>query len=424
MKVAVEEIGACKRRLQVEEGPEVVQDAWAKAFKRVQKEARLPGFRKGKVPPGMVKLHFADDIRQEVARHLIPDVYRQALAETKLKPVEEPDLKEVTLEEGAPLKFEAMVEIKPAIALGQYTGLTVTHAPKPFEEREIDEALEHLREQHAEFRTVERPADVHDLVIMDYTMAPEGSEPRTETGYSFLVGSGSVMPEVEEAVIGLSAGGERTARVRFPDDHRNEALRGKAGEATVKVTEVKEKILPPLDDELAKTVGQFDTLAALRAEVERGLRARREQENRRALEDAVTEAVMAGHPVEVPEALVLRQVGHLIEHTRERVRRQGMDPDKLPWDYGKLLEELKPGAEKAVRRSLVLEAIADKEGLAPTDADIDAEVEKIAVANNRPVPAVRRIMQDNGDLDGLRHSLRESRTLEFLISKSTVAAAA
>jgi trigger factor len=422
MKVAVEEIGACKRRLQVEEGPEVVQDAWAKAFKRVQREARLPGFRKGKVPPSMVKLHFADDIKQEVARHLIPDVYRQALQETKLRPVEEPDLKEVMLEEGAPLKFEALIEIKPAIVLGQYTGLAVTHAPKPFEEREVDEALEHLREQHAEFRTVERPADVHDLVIMDYTMTPEGSEPRTETGYSFVVGSGSVMPEVEEAVIGLSAGGERTARVRFADDHRNEALRGKSGEATVKVTEVKEKILPPLDDELAKTVGQFDTLVALRAEVERGLKARREQENRRALEDAVTEAVMAGHPVEVPEALVLRQVGHLIEHTRERVRRQGMDPDKLPWDYGKLLEELKPGAEKAVRRSLVLEAIADKEGLAPTDADIDAEVEKIAVANNRPVPAVRRIMQDNGDLDGLRHSLRESRTLEFLISKSTVSA--
>jgi trigger factor len=134
------------------------------------------------------------------------------------------------------------------------------------------------------------------------------------------------------------------------------------------------------------------------------------------------EAVLAGHPVEVPEALVLRQVGHLIEHTRERVRRQGMDPDKLPWDYGKLLEELKPGAEKAVRRSLVLEAIAEKEGLSPTDADIDAEVEKIAVANNRPVPAVRRIMQDSGDLEGLRHTLRETRTLDFLISKSTVAA--
>jgi trigger factor len=422
MKVAVEEIGACKRRLQVEEGPEVVQDAWEKAFKRVQKEARLPGFRKGKVPPGMIKLHFSDDVRQEVARHLIPDVYRQALQETKLRPVEEPDFKGVTLEEGAALKFEALVEIKPAIALGQYTGLTVQHAPKPFEEREVDEALEHLREQHAEFRTVERPADLHDLVIMDYTLTPEGMDARTEMGYSFLIGSGAVMPEVEEAVIGLAAGGERIARVRFPDNHRNEALRGKAGEAKVKVTEVKEKVLPALDDELAKTVGQFDTLEALKEEIRKGLQARREAENRRALEDAVTEAVLAGHPVEVPEALVLRQVGHLIEHTRERVRRQGMDPDKLPWDYGKLLEELKPGAEKAVRRSLVLEAIAEKEGLVPTDADVDAEVEKIAVANNRPVPAVRRVMQDSGDLEGLRHSLRETRTLEFLISKSTVAA--
>jgi trigger factor len=422
MKVAVEEIGACKRRLQVEEGPEVVQDAWEKAFKRVQKEAKLPGFRKGKVPPNMIKLHFSDDVRQEVARHLIPDVYRQALQETKLRPVEEPDLKEVTLEEGAPLKFEAMVEIKPAIELGQYAGLTVTHAPKPFEEREVDEALEHLREQHAEFRAVERPADLHDLAIMDYTLTPEGMDARTETGYGFLIGSGAVMPEVEEAVIGLTAGGERTTHVRFPDNHRTEALRGKAGEAKVKVTEVKEKVLPALDDELAKTVGQFDTLDALKEGVRKGLQSRRDAENRQALEDAVTEAVLAGHPVEVPEALVLRQVGHLIEHTRERVRRQGMDPDKLPWDYGKLLEELKPGAEKAVRRSLVLEAIAEKEGLIPTDADVDAEVEKIAVANNRPVPAVRRMMQDSGDLDGLRHSLRETRTLEFLISKSTVAA--
>ena len=422
MKVAVEELGACKRRLQVEEAPEVVSKAWEKAFTRVQKEAKLPGFRKGKVPRGMIKLHFSDDVRQEVARHLIPDVYRQALEETKLRPVEEPDLKEVSLEEGAPLKFEAFVEIKPAITLGQYTGLSVKHEPKPFEEREIDEALENLREQHAEFRTVERPADVKDLVIMDYTLTPEGVEPVTQTGYSFVIGSGAVIREVEEAVIGLAAGGERTANVRFPDDHRNESLRGKSGVATVKVSEVKEKILPTLDDELAKTVGQFDTLAALKDEVRRGLQSRREAENRRALEDAVTEAVLAGHQIEVPDALVLRQVGHLIEHTRDRMRRQGIDPDKLPWDYGKLLEELKPGAEKAVRRSLVLEAIAEKEGLTPADADIDAEVEKIAVANNRPAPAVRRIMSQNGDLEGLKHNLRESRTLEFLISKSSVAA--
>jgi len=422
MKVAVEEVSSCKRKLQVEEGPDVVRAAWQKAFSRVQKEARLPGFRKGKVPSSMIKLHFADEVRQEVARRLIPEVYRQALAETQIKPVEEPDLQQVSLEEDAPLKFEALVEIKPAITLGQYTGLSVTHTPKPFEDREVDETLEQLREQHAEFRTVERAADPGDLVLMDYTLTPEGLEPRSEKGYGFVIGSGGVMPEIEEAVIGLSAGGERTVNVRFPDTHQMESMRGKAGVAQVKVNEVKEKILPPLDDELAKTVGQVDTLDALKAEVRKGLQTRRESENRRALEEAVTDALLAIHPIEVPEALVLRQVGHLIEHTKERMRRQGMDPEKLPWDYGKLLQELRPGAEKAVRRALILEAISDKEGLNPSEADIETEIEKIAVANNRPAPAVKRMMDQSGDLAGLRHSLGEARTMDFLISKASVAA--
>src|SRR5262247_810698 len=188
MKVDVQEMGACKRRLDVEETHEVVQQAWERAFGRVQREARLPGFRKGKVPRSMIKLHFSDDVRQEVARSLIPEVYRQALAETQLKPVEEPDLQDVTLEESAPLKFSAVVEIKPAIALGEYRGLAVQHSPKPFAESEVDEALAHLQEQHAEYRAVERPADVGDLVIMDYTVTPEGMEPRTETGYGLVVG--------------------------------------------------------------------------------------------------------------------------------------------------------------------------------------------------------------------------------------------
>jgi trigger factor len=422
MKVAVEEVSSCKRKLQVEEGPDVVRAAWQKAFSRVQREARLPGFRKGKVPSSMIKLHFADEVRQEVARRLIPEIYRQALAETQIKPVEEPDLQQVSLEEDAPLKFEALVEIKPAITLGQYTGLSVKHTPKPFEDREVDETLEHLREQHAEFRTVERAADPGDLVLMDYTLTPEGLEPRSEKGYGFVIGSGGVMPEIEEAVIGLSAGGERTVNVRFPDTHQMESMRGKAGVAQVKVNEVKEKILPPLDDELAKTVGQVDTLDALKAEVRKGLQTRRESENRRALEEAVTDALLAIHPIEVPEALVLRQVGHLIEHTKERMRRQGMDPEKLPWDYGKLLQELRPGAEKAVRRALILEAISDKEGLNPSEADIETEIEKIAVANNRPAPAVKRMMDQSGDLAGLRHSLGEARTMDFLISKASVAA--
>ena len=422
MKVEVEELGACKRRLQVEETPEVVQRAWAEAFGRVQRQARLPGFRKGKVPAGMIRLHFADDVRQEVARHLIPEVYQQALAETQLKPVEEPDFQDLTLEENAGLKFSAVLEIKPTIALGSYTGLNVSHTPKPFDEAEVDEALGHLQEQHAEYRAVERPADLQDLVIVDYSLTPEGMEPRTETGYGFVVGSGAVMSEIEEAVIGLAPGSSRQARVKFPDDHRNEGLRGKSGEAHVKVTEVKEKVLPPLDDDFAKSVGQFESLEALRVEIRKGLEARREQENRRALEHAVLEAVLAGHPFAVPDALVLRQVGHQVEHARERLRRQGVDPERLPWDYEKMLGELRPGAEQAVRRALLIEAIAQKEGIEPSEADVAAEVERLAEAGKRPVPAVRSMLEQSGDLDRIRFSLREKLTLDFLIERATLAA--
>jgi trigger factor len=420
MKVDVEEIGACKRRLQVEETREVVAEAWERAFTRVQKEARLPGFRKGKVPRSMVKLHFSDDVKQEVARHLIPEVYRQALEETRLRPVEEPDLQEVTLEETSPLKFSAVVEIKPAVALGNYAGLSATHAPKPFVETEVEEALAHLQDQHAEYRAVERLADVGDLVIVDYTLTPEGMEPRTETGYAFTIGNSGVMPEIEEAVIGLAPGGSRQTRVRFPDDHRNEALRGKSAAADVKVTEVKEKVLPPLDDDFARTLGAFETLDALRAEIRQGLVSRREQENRRDLENAVMEAALAEHPFDVPEALVLRQAGYQIEHMREHMRRQGVDPDRLPWDYQKLLAELRPGAEKSVRRALLIEAIAEKEGLEASAADVDAEVERIAQSSQRPVAAVRSMLERDGDLERIRIGLMEKRTLDFLIERATI----
>ena len=421
MKVDIEELGACKRRLQVEEAPEVVTRAWEQAFGRVQREAKLPGFRKGKVPRSMIKLHFADDVRQEVARRLIPDVYRQALAETRIEPVEEPDLQEVTLEENAALKFAAVVEVKPAITLGAYSGLKIEHAPKAFEESEVDAALSALQEQHAEYRAVDRPANPGDLVIVDYTLTPEGMEPRSETGYGFVIGAGNVLPEMDEAVVGLAAGGTRQTHVRFADDHRSEALRGKSAEASVTVTEVKEKVLPALDDEFAKSVGgSFETLDALRDEVRKGLQARREADNRRALEGAVLDAVLAGHTFEVPDALVLRQVGHQIEHAREHMRRQGLDPDKVPWDYKKLLEDLRPGAEKAVKRALLIEAIADKEGLQPVDADVDAEVERIAQASQRPGPAVRRMLEQSGDLEGIRHTLGERKTVDFLIEKNPV----
>ena len=422
MKVAVESIEGCKRRLAVEAPVDVVQQEWERAYGRVQKQARLPGFRKGHVPRSLVKVHFSDDVRREVAEHLIPDVYRKALTEAKLDPVNEPDLQEVKLEEGAPLSFVAVVEVKPAIALSDYKGVAVQHAPVPVTADDLTAALEQMREQQAQFHVVERPAATGDLVVVDYTIAIDGHPPSSQTGYEFLAGARNVLPEIDDAVVGVRAGEERQVTLRFADDHRREDLRGRGGQATVKVVEVKEKALPALDDDFAKSIGEFETLEALRAELLKQLEARRQHDETRALQEKVVDAVVAQHEFTVPDALVMRQVAHRIEHARESVRQQGIDPERMPWDYKKLIAELRPNAEKAVRRALLLEAIADKEAIAPTDADVDAEVEKLAQASQRPAPAVRRMMEKSGDLDGLRQGLRDRMTLELLVANANVKA--
>ena len=422
MKVAVEAIEGCKRRLAVEAPVDVVQQEWERAYGRVQKQARLPGFRKGHVPRSLVKVHFSDDVRREVAEHLIPDVYRQALTEAKLDPVNEPDLQEVRLEEGAPLSFVAVVEVKPAIDLTDYKGVEVEHAPVAVTADDLSTTLDHMREQQAQFHAVERPAATGDLVVVDYSIAIEGHDPSSQSGYEFLVGARNVLPEIDDAVIGLKAGEERQVTLRFADDHRREDLRGRGGNATVKVVEVKEKALPALDDDFAKSLGEFETLEALRTELQKQLETRREHDEQRALQEKVVDAIIARHEFTVPDALVMRQVAHRIEHARESVRRQGIDPERMPWDYEKLIAELRPGAEKAVRRALLLEAIADKEAIAPTDADVDAEVEKLAQASQRPTPALRRMMEKSGDLEGLRQGIRDRMTLDLLVANAKVRA--
>jgi trigger factor len=281
-----------------------------------------------------------------------------------------------------------------------------------------------MREQQAEFRLVDRAAAPNDLVIVDYTLNIEGQEPSSQTGYGFLVGDGSVMREIDEAAVGMRAGEQREVGFRVPDDHRREELRGKPGTASLKVVEVKEKVLPALDDELAKSMGQFADLAALRAEVQTQLERGQAAEDRHALEDKVVDALLTRHEFGIPESLVMRQIAHQIEHARERMRRQGVDPDRLPWDYEKLIAELRPGAERAVRRALLLEAVAEREGLSAPDADVDAEVERIAQAGQRPAPAVRRMMEKSGDLEALRRGLRERMTLQFLIDRAQIRPAA
>jgi FKBP-type peptidyl-prolyl cis-trans isomerase 2 len=324
----------------------------------VQKQARLPGFRKGHVPRSLVKLHFADDVRREVAEHLIPDLYRQAVSEAQLEPVDEPDLTDVHLEENAPLTFKAVVEIRPVIALGEYKDLEVQHAPSAVTDDNVETALGQMREHHAELRSVERPAAPGDVVIVDYTLSPEGLPPNSESGYAFQVGEGTVLPEIDQVVVGMSAGEEREVGVRFSAEHRREELRDKAGRAAVKVVEVKEKVLPALDDDFAKQVGEFDT----------GGRARqlRRQPGPPDRDHAALEARSSSrwprHEFPVPD-LLSRQVAPPAPVSGCAA---GIDPT-APWDYPSWW---RPAAHE---RSARTPCSSPPPSMLPRDAEVDAE---------------------------------------------------
>jgi trigger factor len=424
MKVEIQELDPCKRQLVVEAPEEEVRAAWTAACGRVQREARLPGFRRGKVPLTLVRSRFGDEVRQAVAEALVPAVYRRAVDEARLRPVEDPEFRELELEEGRPLRFTAVVEVKPAIVLGEYRGVTVRHSPRGVTDADVEGALAGIAEQRATLVTATRPARVGDFVVIDYVLRPEGGEPRAEKGYAFEVGGGRVLPEMDEAVIGLEAGAERRVQVRFPDGHPREELRGRGGELALRVVEVKEKEVPPVDDELARGLGTHDTLAELQAAVRERLVADRARQDRHALEEAIVDAALARHDFVVPESLVVRELSHRIGHARESLRRQGVDPDAIRWDYQRLSAELRPDAERSVRRALLLEAIAAREEIVVGDADVDAEVARLARESGRAPQTIRSLLERGNELDGLRLALREAKTLALLVEQAKVEPAA
>jgi trigger factor len=422
VKVEVQELEPCKRQLRVEAPESEVAAAWEAAYGRVQREARLPGFRRGKVPRTLVRAHFAGEVRRAVAEQLIPDVYRRAVDEARLSPVEDPEVRELQLEEGQPLRFTEVIEIKPAIGLGDYRGVTVTHTPVPVTDADVDAALQSVAERQATLITVTRPARHGDHVVIDYTIEPEGGTPRTEQGYAFKLGSGRVLPEMEEAALGLGAGDERRLTVRFPADHPREELRGTAGQLSLRVVEVKEEELPALDDDFAKSVSSHQTLAELRQAIRGELVIRREQQNRRALEEAVVDAVLARHDFAVPESLVQRDVANRIARMQASLSRQGVDPARVQWDYEKLGGELRPAALRTVRWALLQEAIAEKEELTVGEAEVEEEIARLARESGRAPQAMRSLLQRGGDLDHLALSLREAKVLKLLVDAARIEA--
>ena len=423
MKIEFTEVTETQKHLSFEVPPDAVASEIQKVAQGYSRNARVPGFRQGKVPATVVKQRYKDQILYDVANAMIPRLVDEALRERGLEPVATPDITNVVIEEGQPLTFLAAFETVPPIDPGEYTGISLTKPPAVLDVGAVDEVLERLRQRAAKWHPVEdRPAATGDAVLMDVTrtLKKEGSAPEPMQNVSIELGAAGNPPGFDEHLMGVVANDERTFSVTYKDDYEVPDLAGATVDYQVTVKGVRRKELPDLTDEFAKEVSEVETLDALRDRIRHDLQHEAEHEADHKVRHDLLQNLAGRMRVAVPAALVDREIDRRLEEFVRRLMDQGMDPMKAGIDWQEFRERQKGPSEETVKSTLVLDEIARREQLAADEADVAAEIEKFAERTGRTAAAVRARLDKEGGLDRIASGIRREKTVAWLIEKAQV----
>jgi trigger factor len=402
---------------------EIPADLIARESERVTHEfgrqAKIPGFRPGKVPTSVVRNRFAKEIQEEVMSRLLPATFRDAIAERGVEPVGDPQLEHVdAFIEGAPIKYKAEFEIKPQIELREYRGLEVDDPKIEVTETDVEAMVERLRDQASSYRPVEdRGLDEGDIAVIEIASTPEGGETKSDNGH-FKMGEETPLPEMHDALRGKQPGATASFDKSYPEEAQQEAWRGKNVHHDVTLKEIRVQEKPEVNDEFAKAVGEWESVDAMREAIRGDIRRHREIEAMRLKRTQAGDALLASHDFEVPETLVEEELGRSLNNYARFLASQGVDIEKAELDWRKVGEEFRPDAIRRVKRSLVLEAIAKKEGLMVSDVEVDAEIRRAANEAERDVAEVKHRMKHDGGYESLRGSLAQEKALDFVLRES------
>lgn len=423
MHLEVRDLSPTTKRLEFELPPEAVKDALDEAYNDLQRRVRRDGFRPGKVPRKWLERLYGQQVEREVVERLISRSYAQAISERTIRAVGQPRVEEVEHEAEKPLRFAATVEVIPPIELKDYTLYTFSLKRKRITDEDVERSLESLRERAASYIDAgERPAREKDYVLLDFETFV-GGEPVEEArgqDVAALVGQGSLLPEIEDALLGMSRGEERGVTARFPAEHSLKALAGREALIRVKLKDIKEPRLPEQNDEFARSVGNFDSLEALREKLREELEAAEEAAAREQLARQLLERLIEDNPFDVPPSLVEGQMDSMVRELEERVRLGGKDPAEAIQDREGLRESLRPGAERRVRELILLDQIASKEAIEVTDKEVSQEVVRMARTTQEGPAELKARLAKTGQLQSLREELRHRKTLEHLFAKVRV----
>jgi len=407
-----------------------VEDAVDQAFKKVVKQVNLPGFRKGKIPRQIFEARFGvESLYQDALEILFPKVYGQAVRETGIDPVDRPEVDVDQMGKGQNWVIKATVTVKPEVQLGDYKGVSIE--PKEFavNEEEIDAELKRMQDRVVVLEVVEDGVVQNgDQANIDFEGFVDGVafEGGKGDNYDLEIGSGTFIPGFEDQVVGMKKDEEKDVVVTFPEDYHSKELAGKEATFKVKVNDIKRKNLPPLDDEFAKDVSEFDTLDELKADIKNKLEKKAEEDKDNYERQAIIEKVSENATIDIPEIMIEHEVDHMFKDFEQRLMYQGINLELYFQFSGQtedqLREQMKEDATKRVRNSLTLEAISKVENVEVTDEEVEEEIKNLAEMYQRPVEEIREFFAGRDQLEGVMNDIRIRKTIDLLVEWNKVAA--
>ena len=404
------------------------EEAVNKAYNKTKGKYNIPGFRKGKAPKVVIETQYGKGVfYNDAIDMLFPEVYPEAIKELNIDPIDRPDLdiEEISKDNG--LVMVVNVEVKPEFELGAYKGIEISKVDNTVSEEDVEARLNEMVNRNARLTSVEDKAlENGDTAVIDFEGFENGVafEGGKGENYNLVIGSNTFIPGFEDQLVGKKAGEEVEVNVTFPETYHAENLAGKPVVFNVKVNDVKVKEVPALDDEFAKDTTEFETLAELRADVKAKLEEQAKYAADAEMRNALVEKVSANTEVEVPEAMVQHQIDNMLMELNYQLQYQGLNLEQLLQMTGRGLDELREerraDAERLVKSSLVLEAIAEKENVEANDADVDAELEKMAAMYNMEVEKIKSSLRET-DIEDIKGQIKIRKTLDLLVENATIA---
>ena len=425
MRTNVEEISSVKKKLSVEIESDEVNGKINKAFKELGKKVKIPGFRPGKVPRKILERHIGNQVVDDVTRELISETLPKAIEEVKTYPLGMPILEKGTLKPGQDFTYSAVMEVRPQFEVKDYLGLEVKKGTYAITEQDVQVQLDKIRTAHGNLNSIEpeRPIQNNDHVVLDYQGFEEGKPMKGIQSSNFLlkVGSNHFHPRFEESLIGIEKGNEVDINVAFEDTYYHAGLAGKTVNFKVKIVDIKEMQLPELNDEFSQSLGaDFKDLDDLKEKVRETIIAQEEKRIDNELRQNLLKKISDGLDFEIPQALVESEIDQAVENVKQNVIRSGSNLEKAGLSEEKLRKEFRPASEKRVKDLLILDKIAEQEGISVDEEDLTRGFKEIAAATGQDPETLRQYYEARNLMDVLNEKLLGEKMLNYLVENAKI----